>query len=268
MSGSSADFGGNIAADYDQGLGPIIFADYASEMARRAAAVAKHAVLETACGTGIVTRALRDALAASMTLTATDLNPGMMTIAQQKLRDGEQVILQPADGTDLPFPDSSFDTMVCQFGMMFYPDKQQGYQEAHRVLTRGGHYLFSVWDEHRYNAFGRITHDVVKRFFPDDPPPFYAVPFSYSAIDLIKEQLLDARFTDISVSVVTRGQNIPDLKAFARGIVFGNPLFIQIMQRHGDPAAVQRAVAAAMENEFGKPAVMQLQAIFFGATKR
>jgi ubiquinone/menaquinone biosynthesis C-methylase UbiE len=218
MSGSSADFGGNIAADYDQGLGPIIFTAYASQMAARVAAVAKHSVLETACGTGIVTRALRDALPAGVAIVATDLNPGMMAIAQEKLRTGEQVKLQPADGTDLPFPDSSFDTMVCQFGMMFYPDRQKGYREAHRVLTQGGRYLFSVWDDHRYNAFGRITHDVVTKFFPHDPPPFYEVPFSYSSIDLIKEQLLEARFTDIYVSVVTREQSLHDLRAFTRGI--------------------------------------------------
>ena len=268
MSGSSADFGGNIAADYDQGLGPVIFAGFASEMAVRTAAVASHAVLETACGTGIVTRALRNALPASVALTATDLNPGMMTVAQEEFRPGEQLTLHPADGTDLPFPDSSFDTMVCQFGMMFYPDKQKGYREAHRVLKLGGRYLFSVWDEHRYNAFGRITHAVVKNFFPDDPPPFYAVPFSYSAIDLIKEQLLDAHFTDINVSVLTRERSIPDLKAFAQGIVFGNPLLIQIAQRHGDPDAVQKAVFAAMEAEFGEPSSLQIQAIFVEATKR
>jgi SAM-dependent methyltransferase len=165
-------------------------------------------------------------------------------------------------------PDSSFDTMVCQFGMMFYPDKPKGYREAHRVLTQGGRYLFSVWDEHRYNAFGRIAHDVVKKFFPDDPPPFYAVPFSYSAIDLIKKQLLEAHFVDINISVATREQSIPDLKAFARGIVFGNPLLTQIVQRHGDPAAVQEAVEAVMLMEFGNPAMMQLQAIFFEVTRR
>jgi ubiquinone/menaquinone biosynthesis C-methylase UbiE len=65
MSGNSSDFGGNIAKDYDQALGPIIFVDYAAEMARRVAAGPTNLVLETACGTGIVTHALRDALPAT-----------------------------------------------------------------------------------------------------------------------------------------------------------------------------------------------------------
>jgi SAM-dependent methyltransferase len=191
-----------------------------------------------------------------------------MTVANGKFRAAEEVTFQPADGTSLPFADASFDTTVCQFGMMFYPDKQKGYREAHRVLTPGGHYLFSVWDEHRHNAFGRITHDVVKKFFPDDPPPFYAVPFSYSAIDLIKEQLLEARFTDINAAVVEREQNISDLRAFTRGIVYGNPLLVQIAQRHGDAAAVQEAITAAMAEEFGDPAVMSIQAICLGRCRR
>jgi ubiquinone/menaquinone biosynthesis C-methylase UbiE len=141
-------------------------------MARRAAAGSVNRVLETACGTGIVTRALSDTLPRTAGIMATDLNPGMMAIARSKLQGDEQVSFQPADGTALPCPDGSFDTVVCQFGMMFYPDRDKGYSEAARVLCRDGRYLFSVWDSHRYNAFGRITHEVVEQFFPVDPPPF------------------------------------------------------------------------------------------------
>ena len=123
MNGHSAAFVGTIPRDYDEGLGPVIFADYAVTMARRVAAQPASRVLETACGTGIVTRALRDALPALTHLTSTDLNPDMMDVAQAKMRPGEAVEFQPAYGTALPFANGAFDTMVCQFGMMFYPDK-------------------------------------------------------------------------------------------------------------------------------------------------
>lgn len=226
MSGNSADFGGDIAKDYDEGLGPIIFIDYAAEMARRVAVGPTNRVLETACGTGIVTRALRDALPARASLMATDLNPGMMAVAQSKLLPNEQVSFQTADGTALPFSDASFDTMVCQFGMMFYPDRDKGYREACRVLGPRGRYLFSVWDLHRYNAFGRITHAVIEHFFPTDAPTFYKVPFGYQVIDLIKDQLISAGFTDIVASVLTHEKTIPNLQDFTRGVVFGNPLLI------------------------------------------
>jgi hypothetical protein len=94
------------------------------------------------------------------------------------------------------------DTMICQFGVMFFPDKDRGYREAHCVLTRGGRYLFSVWDAHRYNAFGRIAHEVIGARFPADPPRFYEVPFGYYLIDPIKESPLAPGFGGIEVSVV------------------------------------------------------------------
>jgi len=78
-------------------------------------------------GPALVTRALRDALPAAIHLTATDLNTDMMNVAQAKVRRGEAVEFQPADGMALPFVDGAFDTVVCQFGMMFYPDKDRGF---------------------------------------------------------------------------------------------------------------------------------------------
>ena len=189
MSSDSARFTGSIPEHYDRILGPIIFADYAADIARRTAASCPPRVLETAAGTGIVTRRLRDALPPARALTATDLNPPMLEVARDKFRPDEQVEFQPADATALPFADASFDAVVCQFGVMFYPDKAKSYREVHRVLAPGGRYFFNVWDSHRYNPFGRIAHGVVQRLFPIDPPQFYKVPFSCHQIDPIKEAL-------------------------------------------------------------------------------
>jgi ubiquinone/menaquinone biosynthesis C-methylase UbiE len=144
MSGNSADFSGNIPENYDSGMGPVIFAGYATDMARRVASSSPSRVLETAAGTGIVTRALRDAIAPGAHLTATDLNVGMGVVARRKFRSGEQVIFQEADATALPFPDASFDTVVCQFGVMFFPDKEKSYRKIHRVLVPGGD-IFSTY---------------------------------------------------------------------------------------------------------------------------
>ena len=235
MSSEAARFVGNIPQYYDQGLGPMIFVDYAADIARRAAAChPARRVLETAAGTGIVTRRLRDALPADLALTATDLNPPMLDIARTKFRAGEQVEFQPADATALPFEDRSFNAVVCQFGVMFFPDKDKGYREVYRVLAPGGRYLFSVWDSHRYNPFGRIAHEVAGRFFPTDPPQFYSVPFSCHQIDPIKEALSDVGFADVDIAVIKLSKEIPDVAAFARAAVYGNPLADQIQARGGD----------------------------------
>ena len=166
MSDNQSAFVGSIPEHYDRNLGPIIFTDYAADIARRAAAGKPATVMETAAGTGIVTRALRDHLAAGTRLTATDLNEPMLDVARTKFRPGEQVEFRQADAMALPFADGSFDTVVCQFGVMFFPDKDQSYREVYRVLTPGGRYLFNIWDSHRYNAAGRIVHEIAGRFVP------------------------------------------------------------------------------------------------------
>jgi ubiquinone/menaquinone biosynthesis C-methylase UbiE len=186
----AASFRGNIPEHYDSGLGPVVFVDYATDIATRTAAYGPVRVLETAAGTGIVTRKLRDLLPPGVHVTATDLNAPMLEVARTKFKSGEKVEFRPADAAALPFSDGSFDAVVCQFGVMFFPQKDASYREVYRVLASGGRYLFSVWDSHQHNPFGRIAHEITARFFPADPPQFYTVPFSYYQIDPIKESSL------------------------------------------------------------------------------
>jgi ubiquinone/menaquinone biosynthesis C-methylase UbiE len=263
---SDAAFVGSIPEHYDRYMGPIIFADYAADIARRAAAGKPATVLETAAGTGIVTRALRDHLPADTRLTATDLNPPMLDVARAKFRSGEQVEFQPADATALPFADGSFDAVVCQFGVMFYPDKDQSYREVYRVLMPGGRYLFNIWDAHRYNTYGRIVHEVAGRFFPSDPPQFMSVPFSY-LLEPAKESLIDAGFADIVAAVVRFEKDFPKPEMLARGLVLGSPLFDQIKSRGDvDPQKVVEAVVTEYRREFASGR-LPLQATVISATK-
>jgi SAM-dependent methyltransferase len=268
MSSNDASFVGSIPQYYDQGLGPMIFVDYADEMAHRVAAAKPMQVLETAAGTGIVTRRLRDRLDPGATLTATDLNAPMLEIARGKFKPEEHVTFQPADAQALSFGDASFDAVVCQFGIMFFPDKPKSFREVHRVLKPGGRYFFSVWDSHRYNPFGRIAHEAVARFIPKDPPQFYTVPYSCAAIDPVKTLVLDAGFTDLSISVLSLEKTIPDSAAFARAMVYGNPLSDQVKQRGSDPEALVAMLLDELRRTFGAdPGRMPLQTIFYSARK-
>jgi len=113
MSGDAASFIGDIPGHYDRSLGPLIFADYGVDIARRAAAGNPVRVLETAAGTGIVTRQLRSLLHPNAHLTATDLNSPMLEVARTKFRQGEQVDFRSADATSLPFSEGAFDAVVC-----------------------------------------------------------------------------------------------------------------------------------------------------------
>jgi SAM-dependent methyltransferase len=270
MRDQAADFTGSIPAFYDHGLGPVFFADFADDIARRVAASAPTRVLEIAAGTGIVTRRLRDLLLPEAHLTATDLNPPMLQVARGKFRPDETVDFQPADATSLPFSNASFDALVCQFGVMFFPDKDKGHREAHRVLVSGGRYLFSVWDSHRHNPIGPLITEILEGFFPHDPPQFYQVPFSYHRIDPIKDALDAADFIDLRIAVLRVIKIIPDVPSYARAVVLGNPLIDQIRARGGvDPERVIDALTKALPRKFGSdPTHLPLQAIVFEVKRR
>ena len=263
MSDQSSNFIGSIPEHYDRGMGPVFFADFADLMARRVAKHAPKRVLETSAGTGIVTRRLRDLLSTGARLVATDLNPPMLEVARGKFAAGEQIKFQPADATDLPFPDQAFDAVVCQFGIMFFPDKAKSYREAYRVLRSGGHYLFSVWDAHRYNPAPALVHRLLGELFPDNPPQFYALPFSYRDIDPVREAMEEAGFREFRAAVHHIDKIVPDITAVARGLILGNPVAEQIRARGGDADRVVEQLHAALRREFGKPCRFPLQAIFF-----
>src|SRR5689334_7963313 len=143
MAQSDTVFAGSIPALYDRYLGPLIFEPYAADLADRVASAAAGRVLETAAGTGVLTRALASVLPGASEIVATDLNQPMLDFAAA--RPGvERVRWQRADALALPFPERSFDAVVCQFGAMFFPDKVTGYREALRVLRPGGRFVCSV----------------------------------------------------------------------------------------------------------------------------
>jgi SAM-dependent methyltransferase len=268
MPDRSAEFVGSIPEYYDRGLGPVLFADFADDIVRRTAASDPARVLELAAGTGIVTRKLRDGLARTAHLTATDLNPPMLEIARLKFAAGEQVDFRPADATALPFPDSAFDAIVCQFGVMFFPDKDKAYREAYRALRPGGRYVFNVWDSHEYNRFARLTHQVVGGFFPSDPPQFYRVPFGYHSVDAIRDALMRAGFEGVESAIIAKEKEIPDFSRFAQALIYGNPIVDQVRSRGGaNPDLIVEAIEARFRHEFGNGR-MPLQAIVFEARKR
>jgi len=268
MDDNSTKFVGAIPDFYDRGLGPVIFADFALDMAQRVKALGPKLVVETAAGTGILTRALRDALPGRTKIIATDLNPPMLEVARRKFARGEPMVLQPANAVDLPFDDACCDLLVCQFGYMFFPDKQQSLETAYRVLEDGGHYLFSVWDSHAFNTFGAVAHRVVETLFPEDPPQFLALPYAFGAVDPIKDGLMAAGFSSVEIAVVRIEKLVADPELFARGMVFGNPLFTQIAERGGDPEAVVAAILDALRETFGADEmVVPLQVIVFSARK-
>ena len=164
-------FTGSIPEIYERYLVPMIFEPYARDLASRAASVQPSRLLEIAAGTGVVTRAMVDALPEHVEIVATDLNQAMLDCAAT-LGTHRPVTWQQADAMQLPFNDASFDLIVCQFGAMFFPDKPRAFAEARRVLRTGGVLLFNVWDRIEENAFAVTVSDALGKLYAADPPSF------------------------------------------------------------------------------------------------
>lgn len=236
-------FAGAIPENYDRYLGPVIFEPYAQDLVSRLKDTKTERVLEIACGTGIVTRQLRDGLPPKTEIVATDLNPDMFKYAQQKFRDNENVRWQQADASALPFPDNSFDTVVCQFGYMFVPDQPAAMREAHRVLRKGGVFLFNVWSSLADNPFAEIAHTTIGSFFDHDPPKFYEIPFSLHEITPVHDLLQNAGFAQVESFIETKPCRANSAKEFATGLVRGNPVGTEAAERGVDPEKLIDALA-------------------------
>jgi ubiquinone/menaquinone biosynthesis C-methylase UbiE len=249
-------FAGSIPEIYDRFLVPLIFEFYARDLADRVAGTGPRNVLETAAGTGVLTRAMASRLAASAHIVATDLNQPMLNHAATRQSQG-QVEWKQADALALPFDDQGFDVVACQFGVMFFPDKVQGYREARRVLKPGGRFCFNAWDRISANEFADVVTQALAELFPQDPPRFMArTPHGYHDVDVIRAELGTAGFSDISIDAVDGVSRATSPRAPAIAYCQGTPLRTEIEAR--DAARLEEATnhaAEALARRFGKGAV-------------
>src|SRR2546430_4188108 len=177
----------------------------------------------------------------------------MFRQAAAKFGKGERIRWLEADACDLPFDDRKFDVVVCQFGIMFVPDKALAAREAYRVLKRDGVFLFNVWDAMKHNELGELAHRTIASYFKKDPPTFYQVPFSYHNRTEIRRVLKQAGFREIKTEVIAKIGQAKRAEDVARGLVEGNPVAVTIAKR--DPSllpVITDAVTAAITRRFGK----------------
>ncbi len=231
MNRADAVFAGSIPAIYDEYLVPLLFEPYAEDVARRVADLQEGVVLEIAAGTGCVTRALRKALPPAVQIIATDLNEGMLRLGEARA-GGAAVTWRQADAQKLPFEAGSVDAVVCQFGVMFMPDKLAAYREALRVLRPSGRYVFNVWDSLEHNQVSDVVTRSVAALFPNDPPRFFErTPFGYYDVAAIRSELQSVGFDRIEIETVEKVTRAPSPAHAAFGLCKGTPLRGEIEAR-------------------------------------
>ena len=253
-------FAGSIPKFYEEYLVPLIFEPYAGDLASRLAS--RHStrklsrVLEIAAGTGVVTRHLASKLPADVSIVATDLNQPMLDTAAD-MGTSRPVEWRPADAMQLPFEGGEFDAVVCQFGVMFFPDKAKAFSEARRVLRPGGVLLFNVWDRIEENEFADVVTQSLESVFPDDPPRFLArTPHGYHDVASVERDLRAGGFEQLQIETIASRSRADSPRIPAIAYCKGTPLRDEICARDSSKADEATEVAAsAIASRFGNRGV-------------
>ena len=250
-------FAGSIPQLYDTYLVPLIFEPYAADLVKRLSSRPLSRVLEIAAGTGVVTRALASALPESVSIVATDLNQAMLDHASA-VGTKRAVQWRQADAMRLPFRDGTFDAVVCQFGVMFFPDKSKAFSEARRVLRPGGVFFFNVWDRITENEFADTVEAALESVFPEDPPRFLArTPYGYHDRRVIEEELANGGFTappridTVAARSRATSSRIPAI-AYCQGTPLRNEIEARDASRLGEATDIAEE---AIAERFGRGAV-------------
>jgi ubiquinone/menaquinone biosynthesis C-methylase UbiE len=250
-------FTGSIPKVYETYLVPLIFEPYAADLANRLGSRPLARVLEIAAGTGVVTRALAAVLPESVSIVATDLNQAMLSHATA-LGTKRPVEWRQADAMELPFEDGTFDIVVCQFGVMFFPDKAKAFSEARRVLRPRGAFIFNVWDRIEENEFADTVTTALESVFPSDPPRFLArTPHGYHDRQTIERDLTASGFTAAPrISTVAARSRAESARVPAIAYCQGTPLRNEIEARDATRLGEATDVATeATAQRFGRGAV-------------
>ncbi len=250
-------FAGSVPQLYERYLVPLIFEPSAIDLAARTERHASSRVLEIAAGTGAVTRHLARLLGPQVNIVATDLNPAMLDHAAS-VGTRKPVSWQMADAMQLPFVDQEFDTVVCQFGAMFFPDKARAFAEARRVLRPGGMLLFNVWDHIRYNEFADTVTDALAPMFAQDPPRFLTrTPHGYHDVSDITRDLINGGWNNApQIDTPTKRSRATNADDVAVAYCQGTPLRNEIEARDATRLTEATDVAsAALTSRFGSGAI-------------
>ena len=254
MADSDKVFSGPVSKLYERYLVPLIFEAYAHDLVNRLESRSVKRVLEIAAGTGVVTRTLASVLPERVVIIATDLNQAMLDEASA-VGTARPVEWRQADAMQLPFADGTFDAVVCQFGVMFFPEKAKALSEVRRVLRSGGVFIFNVWDRLEENEFADTVTTALESMFPKDPPRFLArTPHGYSDRPTIERDLASGGFVrSPQITTVTARSRAKSSRVPAIAYCQGTPLRNEIEARGGSRLGEATDIAAeAIARRFGR----------------
>ena len=222
---------------YDEFFVPALFAEWADRVLMAAAIVPGERVLDVACGTGALTRAVAARLGSSGSVIGLDVNDGMLAVARRK---APGLDWRQGRAEALPFEGESFDAVVSQFGLMFFEDRRAALREMVRVLRRGGRLAVAVWDAlDRAPGYAALT-GLLRRLFGDRAADALRAPFALGDPSALRSLFETADISSTALTTHKGTARFPSIKAWMYTEIKGWALAEMI-----DDARFERLLAEA-----------------------
>src|SRR5262249_41323340 len=204
---------GDAAERYERWVVPFIVGPWVPALLDLAELRAGERVLDVACGTGVVSRLAARRVAPGGTATGLDLNEGMLAVAGRlPLPPGLTIDWRQGSAVALPFAERTFDVVVCQHGLMFFPDRLKALAEMRRVLTPGGRVAVSVWTGP--SPYFTAQREGLARYVSAEAASTGAVAFSLGDAAELGDLLKSAGFRDVVVHLVRLTLRLPAPEEF------------------------------------------------------
>jgi ubiquinone/menaquinone biosynthesis C-methylase UbiE len=222
---------GTPAEIYEEHMVPAIFARWAPVLVETAGVRTGERALDVACGTGAVTRLLAGRVAPTGKVVGLDINPGMLAVARRTV-PGPGVEWLESSAIKMPLPDASFDAVVCQQGLQFFPDRPAALAEMRRVLKRGGRLALACWRSIDHTPGYLVLEQVLARRI--GPEKAALPPFSLGDAETIRGLVAGAGFREVKLRAEARMVRFRSAEHMVRAVVGGAPSMMGALTEQGE----------------------------------
>ena len=224
ISGSPADI-------YEQHMVPAIFARWAPDLIQAAGVRPAERVLDVACGTGAVTRLLAEQVGPAGKVTGLDITPGMLAAARLAA-PSQRIEWLEGSAVKMPLPDGTFDAVICQQGLQFFPDKAAALSEMRRVLKRGGRLALSCWRAVEHTPGYLVLEQALARRV--GPEKAALPPFSLGDAGVIRDLVVGAGFREVKLRADAKMIRFRSAEHLVRAVVGGAPTMMGALTGQGE----------------------------------
>jgi len=255
---------GTPAEIYEQHMVPAIFARWAPDLVEAARVRPGGRALDVACGTGAVTRILSERVGPAGAVVALHINPGMLAAARVAA-PARNIEWREGSAVSLPIPDGTFDHVLCQQGLQFFPDKPAALAEMRRVLKPGGRLALACWRSVEHMpGYLALEQALARRIGPEKAA---LPPFALGDGENIRRLVIGAGFREVTIRVDAKMIRFQSAEHMVRAVFAGAPSMMGALAEQGTGvldaivAEVTEATRAYIDDEgWAIPAVSHIVA--------